>query len=178
MDPDITIVSKALGGGYPIAGFGASREIMTLIEDGSLFHGGVYSSNAVVMSAADAVLDEILSDSARIYDQLYSAADRLAEGLRDILSRSGIPNVVQHVGPMVSAFLTDGKVDALHEYRDVRRHCDFDRYIELQHRLQKSGVYFHPNQFEPMFLSTVHSHEEIDLVLDRFQEAVRCRLAA
>ena len=40
--PDITVVSKALGGGYPVAAFGASREIMELIARGEVFHGGVY----------------------------------------------------------------------------------------------------------------------------------------
>ena len=178
VQPDITVVSKALAGGYPVAGFGASREIMDLVVQGTLFHGGVYSSNAVVMSAAEAVLDEVLTDSKQIYDHLYAIANQLAGGLRDILSRSGISHVVQNVGPMVSVFLTRGNVEALCEYRDVRQHCDFDRYIELQHRLQQSGVYFHPNQFEPMFPSTAHTTHEIDLVLDRFEEAVRCRLVA
>ena len=86
--------------------------------------------------------------------------------------------MVQNVGPMFSIFLTRGDVEGLCEYRDVRQHCDFDRYIQLQHQLQQSGVYFHPNQFEPMFPSTAHTTHEIDLVLDRFEEAVRCRLVA
>jgi glutamate-1-semialdehyde aminotransferase len=79
---------------------------------------------------------------------------------------------------MISTFLTTDAVEALHEYRDVRRHCDFDRYIQLQHFLQRRGVYFHPNQFEPMFLSTAHTSSDIGIVLDRFGEAVEFCLAA
>jgi glutamate-1-semialdehyde aminotransferase len=78
---------------------------------------------------------------------------------------------------MISTFLTTDSVEALHEYRDVRRHCDFERYIKLQHFLQRRGVYFHPNQFEPMFPSTAHTASEIDIVLERFGEAVECCLA-
>ncbi|MCE9546165.1 MAG: aminotransferase class III-fold pyridoxal phosphate-dependent enzyme, partial [Planctomycetia bacterium] len=55
IEPDITVVSKSVGGGYPVAAFGASREIMEPIVSGKLFHGGVYSGNAVVMAAAEAV---------------------------------------------------------------------------------------------------------------------------
>ena len=54
----------------------------------------------------------------------------------------------------------------------MRRHCDFERYIELQHYMQRAGVYFHPNQFEPMFLSTAHTPADIGLVLERFEQTV------
>ncbi len=174
--PDITIVSKALGGGYPIACFGASRDIMQVIADGTLFHGGVYSSNATVMAAADAVLDEMIAHGGQVFDQLSMIGDQLSNGMRDILTRAGVNHVVQNVGAMISTFLTTDRVDALHEYRDVRRHCDFDRYIELQHFLQRDGVYFHPNQFEPMFPSTAHTAKDIEIVLDRFERAVACCL--
>ena len=43
------VVSKAMGGGYPVGAFGASAEIMDVIVRGPLFHGGVFSGNAVVM---------------------------------------------------------------------------------------------------------------------------------
>jgi glutamate-1-semialdehyde aminotransferase len=44
----------------------------------------------------------------------------------------------------------------------------------LQHHSQQSGIYFHPNQFEPMFLSTAHTADDIEQVLTVFKECVRC----
>jgi glutamate-1-semialdehyde 2,1-aminomutase len=171
--PDITIISKALGGGFPVAAFGASREIMDVIVRGELFHGGVYSGNALVMSAAEAVLDTIIADGDEIYRHLHSVSVELAGGIRDVLTRRKIAHVVQHVGPLLSMFLTSGEVDKLTNYREVRRHCDFEGYIQLQHKMQRSGVYFHPNQFEPMFLSTAHQSSDIAVVLERLEDAVR-----
>jgi glutamate-1-semialdehyde 2,1-aminomutase len=55
----------------------------------------------------------------------------------------------------------------------VRRNCDFERYIRLQHCLQRAGVYFHPNQFEMMFLSTAHGGEHIVGALEKFDQGVR-----
>jgi glutamate-1-semialdehyde 2,1-aminomutase len=171
--PDITVISKALGGGYPIAAFGASREIMSGFAEGSVFHGGVYSGNATVMAAAEAVLDEIIAQGRRVYGRLFSAGAQLADGLREIMTRLGIPHVVANLGPIVSLFLTKGDVERLDNYRDVRRHCDFEKYIDFQHQVQRLGVYFHPNQFETMFLSTAHSSQDIATALERFEEGGR-----
>ena len=172
IQPDITVISKGLGGGYPVAAFGASKEIMQLVVDGKMFHGGVYSGNAVVMSAAEVVLDEILAHRDEFYSKLESLGSELVQGASRILGRAGIPHLTQHVGPMISLFLTDGKTDSLNDYREVRLHCDFAKYIRLQHLMQRSGVYFHPNQFEPLFLCVAHSSEDLGMVLERFEQAV------
>jgi glutamate-1-semialdehyde 2,1-aminomutase len=178
VEADITILSKALGGGFPISALGSTREIMQCIASGKLFHGGVYSGNTLVMSAADAVLDEMHRDGEAIYAHLESVSTALAGGVDEILTRLGIPHQVQFVGPMISMLLTHDDVDPLTNYRDVRRHCDFEKFIRFQHQLQRSGVYFHPNQFEPMFLSTAHSHDDIASVLERIEDGARAVLLA
>lgn len=170
--PDITVVSKAIGGGYPVSAVGASREIMDLVVRGEMFHGGVFSGNAVVMAAARSVLREVTARRDEIYPHLQGIGDELAAGIEDVFSMAGIPVCVQHVGPMLSMFLTNRPVEAIRDYRDVRRCCDFDRYIRLQHALQRTGIYFHPNQFEPMFLCTEHRREEIGIVLERLERAL------
>jgi glutamate-1-semialdehyde 2,1-aminomutase len=165
--PDISIVGKAIGGGYPMSAVGASKDLMQPIANGTLFQGGVYSGNALVMAGADAVLDFILANRQLMYERLHAVTNRLAEGVREIFTRKHVPHLVQNVGPLFSMFLTTRGCDAFHEYRDVRANCDFEKYITFQHAMQRAGVYFHPNQFEPLFLSTAHSNADVDDVLDR-----------
>jgi glutamate-1-semialdehyde 2,1-aminomutase len=178
VEADITVLSKALGAGFPISAVGSSRDIMQSIVEGRLFHGGVYSGNTLVMAAADAVLDEIHANGPAIYRHLEDVGGALARGAGEIFTRLGIPHRIQYVGPMVSMLLTHGDVDAITNYRDMRRHCDFDKYIRFQHQLQTSGVYFHPNQFEPLFLSTAHTHQDIATVLERIEDGARSALVA
>lgn len=171
--PDITVLSKVLGGGFPIAAFGASAEIMDVIVSGKMFHGGVYSGNALVLSAADAVLTKILTEQTTLYRDLDTRTEQLASGIREILTRQHVLHVVQNVGPMIAMVLTRTPVDRLANYRDVRNHADRERYIQLQHDLLDRGVYIHPNQFEPMYISTAHGKDDIDDVLERIEDTVR-----
>lgn len=177
VSPDITVISKAVGGGYPVGAFGASKEIMDKIVRGSLFHGGVFSGNAVVMSAAEAVLDFVLANTAGIYQHFQTLGQQLRDGADEILTRLGVPHHVVHIGSLFAILLTKQEVPTPKNYRDVRSQCDFERYIEFQHQMQRSGVYFHPNQFEPMFLSTAHTAEHIGQVLDRMEQGARKCLA-
>lgn len=177
VSPDITVISKAVGGGYPVGAFGASKEIMDKIVRGSLFHGGVFSGNAVVMAAAEAVLDHVLANTAGIYKHFETLGKQLRDGADQILTRLGVPHQVVQLGSLFAIMITKEEVPQLTNYRDVRLHCDFDRYIEFQHHMQRSGVYFHPNQFEPMFLSTAHTAEHIGQVLDRMEQGARKCLA-
>jgi glutamate-1-semialdehyde 2,1-aminomutase len=168
--PDITVISKALGGGFPVAAFGSSEDIMSVIVNQRLFHGGVYSGNAMVMAACEAVLDEIAANGVSIYQYLEGIGDEFACGIRDIFRRFCIPCVVQNVGSIVSFIFTTEPVESITEYRVARRLADPERHISFQHSLQKAGVFFHPNLLEPMFLSLTHTRDDINQVLQRMEQ--------
>ncbi len=171
--PDLTVISKVLGGGVPIAAFGGSRDLMEPVARGTVFHGGVYSSNVMVLTAASAVLDRILDEADTLYPRLEATAAALARGFATIFEAHQVAHCVQHVGAVLSVFLTRDRVEHLHDYRAVRRHGDFERYIRLEHALAERGVYLHPNMFEPLFPSLAHGPEEIDFALNRVEDGVR-----
>jgi glutamate-1-semialdehyde 2,1-aminomutase len=171
--PDITVLSKAIGGGFPVAAFGASAQIMEPIASGKVFHGGVYSGNALVLSAVNAVLTHVIAEKEMLYAELNLRGGQLAHGMREILRRRNVPHVIQQVGPMLSLVLTKTETPSLRSYREMRRHADLDRYIRLQHGLLDRGVYVHPNQFEPMYLSTAHGKQDIDEVLERIDDTIK-----
>jgi len=50
--PDLTILGKIIGGGYPVGGFGGKREIMDLISPvGNVYHAGTLSGNPISVAA-------------------------------------------------------------------------------------------------------------------------------
>ncbi len=77
--PDVTIVGKALGGGfYPVSAVASSRELMELFRPGE--HGSTFGGNplasAVAAAAIDVIVDENLAARAR-----YAGA-KIMQGIR------------------------------------------------------------------------------------------------
>ena len=78
IDPDLTVLAKALGAGFPVAALGGKREVMELAANGGTMHGGTYNSNPLVCAAVIAAAAETGADG--FYDRLHSRGRRLAEG--------------------------------------------------------------------------------------------------
>ena len=92
------------------AAFGGSAQTMKCVANGDVFHGGVYSSNAMVLAAAEAVLDRIIADANDIYARLEDNVAYFADGLTTVLRNRQIAHCVQHVGAMLSVFFTTDHV--------------------------------------------------------------------
>jgi len=111
--PDIVCLSKSIGGGFPLAAFGASSEIMEVIERRDLFHAGTYNGNPVSLAAALVTLRDILTKEA--YDYARALNKKLAEGYKKLLDAQGIQAVVETAG--VYGAVSFG-VEKLVNYRD------------------------------------------------------------
>ena len=171
---DLTLLSKALGGGVPVSAVGGRGDIMELLTNGTVFHGGVYSGNPMCMAATLAMQKEFDRNAGQIFPYLYNIGHQLADGLRRIFADLGVPVIVQHVGPMLTLwFLNDETLETPCSYIEVRQRTDADRFIQFQHALQGAGVYVHPNHFESWFLSTAHTPSIINTVLDRVESVAR-----
>src|SRR3954447_25709119 len=62
--PDMVTLAKALGGGLPAGAIGATEDVMSVVEDGSVFQVGTYNGNPLTMAATRANLTEVLTPEA------------------------------------------------------------------------------------------------------------------
>jgi glutamate-1-semialdehyde 2,1-aminomutase len=166
VQPDITTLSKAMNGGVPISAVGGSRKIMELLSSGKVFHGGVYSGNPMCLAATLEVQKEFDRNSHKIYDQLENSSNKLAEGIKNIFRELGIPVVIQNVGAMLNfTFVKDNSITKFKNYREIADASLPERYIAFQNAAQRAGIFYHPNQYEPMYLSTAHTDSVIEYIL-------------
>ena len=169
--PDLTVLSKVMGGGVPVAAFGGSRDAMAMLADHRAMHLGVYSGNHLSVRAVVTMLEKI-ERSPEVYEQLEKQGDYLEYQLRSMFAEMERPALVSRVGSLLSVSLLRQPVDLSRGPRVAAQAMDFAAHRALQIRAQREGVYFHPSPIEPWFLSTAHSSEDLDHVVAVLRDAL------
>jgi glutamate-1-semialdehyde 2,1-aminomutase len=163
---DITILSKALSAGFPLACFGGSRKIFQEIVNGKVFHGGVFSGNSLVLSAANACLKHLESNKFEIYHSLNNLSDILVKKINKLIQQNKYNIVIRSVGPIIQLYFlnefAEPELVQLEDYRSILKYTDFEKFKIFQNKLLDHGVYIHPNNYEPWYLSTAHTEEDIN----------------
>lgn len=169
--PDLTIVSKAFAGGFPVAAFGGSKEIMAPLARNEALHAGVYAGNHLAMSAITATLEKITANPST-YHYLEEIGDYVERRLREGVARGGIQSTVERVGSIIGFGLLEEPLQLPAHHRE-RPRFNMRAHRELQMRCQARGVYFHPNPREPWFLSTAHTRSILDRAIDVILDELR-----
>src|SRR5579864_5362595 len=86
--PDIICLGKSIGGGFSLAAFAASREIMDVIATQKMFHAGTYNTNPVVMAAGIATFRHVLTRDA--YAHVDKLSGKLVNGYQDVIKKAGL----------------------------------------------------------------------------------------
>jgi len=172
--PDISCFGKVIGGGLPIGALGAGSEIMeTLAPNGPVYQAGTLSGNPLATAAGLAVLEQLTPAA---YAELESRAGQFANGLRDVLTRSGFDAAVVQVGTLVGLYCGPAAEPgwAPVDYDDART-TDEQAYARLHAELLKRGVAFAPGAYEAIFVSLAHSPDIIDEALVQIAAAASTR---
>ncbi|MBA3690849.1 MAG: glutamate-1-semialdehyde 2,1-aminomutase [Actinobacteria bacterium] len=158
--PDLTTVGKVMGGGFPCAAFGGSREVMEqLAPTGPVYQAGTLSGNPVAVAAGIVTLD--LAREQDPYPGLADTAEELVGGLSESLDRNGIPVTINREASLFSVFFTGDPV----RNHDEAKAADHQRYARFFHHMLGRGVYLPPSGYELWTLSTTHGPEEIATIL-------------
>jgi glutamate-1-semialdehyde 2,1-aminomutase len=168
--PDITVLGKILGGGFPLSAFGGRRDIMEkLAPIGPVYQAGTFSGNPVSAAAGVATLQSLRKRSGQLYPRLERLGQRLRKGMRDLGESVGIPIQVNGVGSMFQVFFTDRPVVDQQSAKSSSEES-YHRYFQS---LLDSKVFVPPSQFETCFLSSVHTDEEIENTLEAIGSALK-----
>ncbi|MDQ2991875.1 MAG: glutamate-1-semialdehyde 2,1-aminomutase [Candidatus Eremiobacteraeota bacterium] len=160
--PDMTTLGKIMGGGFPIAAFGGCEAIMNVLApNGSTFTGGTHGGNPFSVGMAHRVLD-LLETHPEYYAQMDARGRRLADGIRTIFVRRGLPYaVVQHESVVDFKF----RPGPPNRNYDDARNADKTAYGRYYHAMRERKILLPPSQNEVMFVSTAHTDADIDETL-------------
>ncbi|MCP3807499.1 glutamate-1-semialdehyde 2,1-aminomutase [Paenibacillus sp. Lou8.1] len=165
--PDLTCLGKVIGGGLPVGAYGGRRDIMEQIApSGPIYQAGTLSGNPLAMAAGYSTLKLLTPE---VYDRLEERAARLQAGFERNASELGIPVTINRVGSMVCPFFTEEKVVNF----DTAKTSNQDHFRRYFTEMVNEGVSVAPSQFEGMFVSGVHTVEDIDATIEANYRALK-----
>ena len=164
--PDLTTLAKGLGGGFPVAAIGGSREAMAMIAEGRYSHSGTYNANTIACAAVSATMDVLATPG--LYERQRELGETLMSGLRKLAAEAGLPVIVEGLGTVFQVWFSERPI---RNWRDAQRYANEDLYTRWWQEMLLRGILFHPSQYENLFLSLVHTADDVDDTLSAAQEA-------
>ncbi len=172
--PDLTILGKIIGGGFPIGAFCGPEEIMERIDqrkypraEERVAHGGTFTGNPISMVAGCATLD-LLRDG-KVYIGIDKLGRRMRDGLEDVFGRGRLPATVTGVG---STFAIHFQAKIPRNAADTARNDAAATRAYFSHMLDRGIVYLSPN-VSHCWISSPHTEENIDAYLSATEEFVK-----
>jgi glutamate-1-semialdehyde 2,1-aminomutase len=163
--PDMVTLAKVLGGGMPSGAIGGSEEVMSVVEDHSVYQVGTYNGNPLSMVAARASLTEVLTPEA--YAHLAALNDRIVAGCQAVVDKYDLPGYAIGIGSKGCVTFSTTKIvdyETFKENQDAEL-CDLAWLWNMNH-----GIFMTPGREEEWTLSVVHTFEAVDAYVRVFDE--------
>ena len=159
--PDLTVLGKIIGGGYPVGGFGGKKEIMNLISPvGNVYHAGTLSGNPISVAAGIETIS-ILKKNTEIYENINTKTGNLVNQINELIKKYSIPASVNHFGSLFTIFFSKEKVDTLE--KAISSNDEF--YSIYFDTMLKNGIIVPPSKYEAHFVSYVHNDKDMEKFL-------------
>ncbi|MFN3492952.1 MAG: glutamate-1-semialdehyde 2,1-aminomutase [Hydrogenophaga sp.] len=167
-EPDMTVMGKVIGGGMPLAAFGAKRAVMEQLAPlGGVYQAGTLSGNPVATACGLATLKEISQPG--FFEKLSATTRSLVDGLKSAAAAEGVALCGDSEGGMFGFFLFD---ELPQNYAKVMT-TDGPRFNTLFHGLLDRGVYIAPALYEAGFVSAAHTEDDIATTIQAAREMFR-----
>ena len=168
--PDLTLLGKVLGGGFPVGAVAGRREVMDVLDPKRPIEKrveifGTYSGNVAVMAAGLATLEQLADGRAQ--KRATALAERAAAGLRDIFSRHGEQAIVNQIGCLFQVYF--GLDKPPRDHRDEAK-SNTARRRQYHIALMTQGVFFKPGSEGRV--SGAHTERDIDDTLGRVEHVI------
>ena len=166
--PDMVTLAKALGGGLPTGAIGGTEEVMSVVEDGSVFQVGTYNGNPLGMAAARANLLEVMTPDA--YRHLDALNERIVTGCQRVVDEYQLPGYAIGIAAKgCVTFATEKVVD----YATFKKSQDAELSQLAWLFNMNRGIFMTPGREEEWTLSVTHTFEHVDRYVAVFDELAR-----
>ena len=170
--PDISVFGKVIGGGMPLAAFGAKRAVMEQLAPlGPVYQAGTLSGNPVATACGLATLREIRKPG--FFEALSAKTRAVVDGLTSAAREVGVPFAADCEGGMFGFFFNHTPDETLPQNYAAVMATDRERFNRFFHAMLERGVYLAPALYEAGFVSAAHSDADLAATRDAAVQALR-----
>lgn len=162
VNPDMTTLGKALGGGFPVSSFSGKREIMDSLTRTDVVQGGTYNGHPMAMAAVIATIEELERDDGAAFTHIRRLGALLKEGIDALAEEYNEPLLLQGFpGAWTFSFTTKTKIiNQADGYG-----ADFARMGWFSSLLKERGVFTSAR----FCTSAAHTEKDVEDTLDRVE---------
>jgi glutamate-1-semialdehyde 2,1-aminomutase len=167
--PDLTTMSKVIGGGLPLGAVGGRADIMDLLEPKAhdwkapVVAASTFGGNQVALAAGLACLEQLTPAA---HERLQALGQRARDGLDALGQRHGIPLHATGFGHLFNIHWAEERVTDF----VTLQHDDREKVANLCLALNNEGYYLF--SFGAFLLSTAVTEEDVDAFLGAAERAL------
>ena len=136
--PDLTTLGKAVAGGMPLSALAGKRELMDLIAQRRVMHGGTFNGHPLALAASLATLEALDADQGALLERIRRTGEALKEGISKLALEAEIPLLINGFGTAFHLSFT--RRAEMRNYRDTLD-ADLRARDVFLAALVESGVY-------------------------------------
>ncbi len=165
--PDLTALSKGLGGGFPVSSTCGKREPMDTLTRADAIQGGTYNGHPLAMAAVIAAIEEYRKNNGAVFRHIESIGNMLKKGLEEIAREHDQNLLLQgYPGALYIIFTDKEKISNHSEGCESADNAKASRFGEL---LKARGVI----TARRFLVSAAHTEKDIGDTLDRANDAMK-----
>ncbi len=154
--PDLTVLGKAMGNGYPISVVTGKKDVMMAAES-KLFISSTFFPNSEAFVAALKTIE--IMERENVLENIWTKGKWFMEKIQETIDKYNVGAELTGVAPM---FYITFKKDDTGAYKGKRK----DFYTQLI----RKGFFFTP--FHHAYISYRHTQEELELTLNAIDESL------
>ena len=171
--PDLATYGKTISGGYPLAAICGREDVMDTMngwrpadDPKRIVASGTFNAYPIGAVAGLATLDEL--EKPGRYDRLYEMGNRIKREITAMGKELSVPLLVGGEGPVLQVLFTEDTeiVDYMSMFR-----AEKEKAYRFGVELIKRGCFVTP--YEKIYLSIVHTDDNIDRLLETVREVLR-----
>jgi len=160
--PDITVIGKVIGGGFPIAAILSKKEFMEVMAPiGSMYHSGIFTGHPISTFTGYHVLNTIKS-----IDDFYQKLEKQTLYFINIINqlKEKLPTLnINYFNSMFSLYFANKKVESIEDINEL----DIMTFIDFYKLALEEGILFAPHPTETNYLNFSHDNKILDLISEK-----------